>query len=253
MRVLAVIPARYGSTRLPGKPLSMICGKPMIQRVYERVQQAKGIDSVLVATDDEKIRKCVLDFGGDVLLTSPLLQSGTDRVAAIADQITTDFYVNIQGDEPLIEPEVIERALELVTSGRYEMGTVMSPLVNLSDLNSPSVVKVVADRQGKAIYFSRLPIPHSSLQSLKKSEINFCSFVSYRHMGIYAYTRRTLLKMRSLPLSPLEKAEGLEQLRAIDHGISIGIVEVISASQGVDTQEDLEKVRNILGEANKND
>lgn len=246
MRVLAVIPARYGSVRLPGKPLSIIHGKTMIQWVYDQTRLAKSPDSVVVATDDERVAQAVRGFGGNVILTSAELQSGTDRVAAVADQIAAEFYVNVQGDEPLIEPETIDSAVELVTSGKFEMGTVMSPLVDFSDLQNPSVVKVVADRQGRAIYFSRLPIPHSRIQTSNSLGANLCSFVSRRHIGIYSFARNTLFKMRSLPPSPLEKAEMLEQLRAMDHGISIGIAEVISSSVGVDTDEDLEKVRKIL-------
>lgn len=250
MRVLAVIPARYASTRLPGKPLAKIHGKPMIQWVYERTKLAQGLDSVIVATDDERVASAVRGFGGKVLLTATDLHSGTDRVAAVAEQIKADVYLNVQGDEPLIEPEVVEKAAELVTSGRFEMGTVMTPLTDGADLKSPSVVKVLADRNERAIYFSRLPIPYSSSQSISTESLDFnpclCHFVCRRHLGIYAYSRQILFRLRSLPPSPIEKAEMLEQLRALEDGIAIGVAEVFSKSIGVDTPEDLERVKLIL-------
>lgn len=240
--VVIVIPARLGSTRLHAKPLADINGKPMIQWVYERARQARGIQQTLVATDDERIAKVVRGFGGEAILTSPDINSGTERVAAVADRVPADIYVNVQGDEPLIVPEAIEEAVELVRSGRFPMGTVMTPLKNSTELHEPSVVKVIADRQGRAIYFSRLPIPYSRGPEPAAHE----PFVCQRHVGLYVYSRQALMRFRSLPATALEKAEVLEQLRALQDGIAIGITEVNFTSIGVDTPEDLEQVRKIL-------
>jgi 3-deoxy-manno-octulosonate cytidylyltransferase (CMP-KDO synthetase) len=240
--VIAVIPARYASTRLPAKILADIHGKPMVQWVYERTKQAKGVDEVYVATDDERIAQAVKGFGGKAVMTSTDLQSGTDRVAAVADQVAGDIFVNVQGDEPLMDPRAIEEAVELVRSGRFSMSTVMSPLKTEAELNDPSVVKVIADRLGRAIYFSRHPIPYSRGPKPVAGE----QFVCKRHVGLYVYDRATLMRFRGLPPSPLEKAEVLEQLRALADGIPIGITEVDFLSIGVDTPEDLERVRQAL-------
>lgn len=241
MKVVAVIPARYASTRLPAKPLADIHGKPMIQWVYERACQARGLDEVWIATDDSRIEAAARKFGARVMMTSPELPSGTDRVAAVADQVRADVYVNVQGDEPMIEPRTIELATELVTSKRFQMGTLMSPLRTEEELLNPAVVKVVADRQGRALYFSRHPIPYSRGPRPAQGP-----YASRRHVGLYVYSREALMRIRSLPPSPLEQAEVLEQLRAMEDGIAIGIAEVQSVSLGVDTPEDLERVRKVL-------
>jgi 3-deoxy-manno-octulosonate cytidylyltransferase (CMP-KDO synthetase) len=241
-RVILVIPARYASTRLAAKPLADIHGKPMIQWTYEGSKKAKGISQVVVATDDERIAQAVKAFGGDVVMTSPELQSGTDRVAAVADQIPGDVYVNVQGDEPLIDPRAIEEGVKLVTSGRFPLGTVMTPFRDAQELTDPSVVKVIFDHHGRAIYFSRHPIPYSRGPIPARPQDYACR----RHVGLYVYRRETLMQFRSLPASPIEKAEVLEQLRALENGIPIGITEVDFTSIGVDTAEDLEKVRRLL-------
>jgi 3-deoxy-manno-octulosonate cytidylyltransferase (CMP-KDO synthetase) len=240
--VIAVIPARHASTRFPGKPLADIHGKPMIQWVYERAKKARGIDRVVVATDDDRIAKAVRSFGGEAVMTSPDLQSGTDRVAAVADQIPARIYVNVQGDEPMIEPIAIERALGLVSSGRFGMGTAMTRLRNSEELDDPSVVKVIADRNDRAIYFSRFPLPYTRGPRPKQAS----QYASMRHVGIYVYDHATLVRFHSLAPSSLEQGELLEQLRALTEGIPIGITEVDFVSIGVDTPEDLEKVRRIL-------
>ncbi len=240
--VLAVIPARYGSTRLPAKVLADIHGKPMIQWVYERTRRAKLIDRVIVATDDERVARAVQGFGGEIVMTSPDIQSGTDRVAAVADRSPAKVYVNVQGDEPLMDPDAIDAAVKLVTSGRFKMSTVMTPLTSQAELDDPSVVKVIADREGRSIYFSRLPIPYSRGPKPSPGDPWFCR----RHVGLYVYDHETLMRFRGLPASPLEKAEVLEQLRALADGIAIGITEVNFTSIGVDTSEDLEKVRKLL-------
>ncbi len=242
MRVLAVIPARYASTRLPGKPLSDIRGKPMIQWVYERTKRARGLAGVVVATDEERIVAAVKGFGGDVVMTSPELASGTDRVAAVADQRAADIYVNVQGDEPMIDPVAIEKTLDLVTSRRFSMATVMTPMRDPADLANPAVVKVVADKTGRALYFSRHPIPYSRQAAPASGE----PFVCRRHVGLYVYTRETLFRIRTLTPSAMERAESLEQLRAMEDGIAIGVTEVDFLSIGVDTPEELEKVRKAL-------
>lgn len=242
MNIVTVIPARYAATRLPAKPLADICGKPMIQWVYERALAAPSHGRVIVATDDERIATAVRSFGGEAVMTDTNLPSGTDRVAAVADQVPGDLYVNVQGDEPLMAPEAIEAAIQLVASRRFRMGTVMSPLRNAAELDNPAVVKVLGDREGRAIYFSRHPIPYSRGQ--RPSENG--SYICRRHVGIYSYDRETLFRIRALQPSQIELGEMLEQLRAMEEGIPIGISEVDFHSIGVDTPEDLERVREWL-------
>jgi 3-deoxy-manno-octulosonate cytidylyltransferase (CMP-KDO synthetase) len=240
--VVAVIPARYASTRFPGKPLVDIHGKPMVQWVYERARRAKGVTRVVVATDDARIEKAVQTFGGEVMMTSPDHATGTDRLAEVADRAKAEVYVNVQGDEPMIEPAAIERAVELVTSKRFPMATVMTRLKTSNELHDPSVVKVIADKAGRAIYFSRLPIPYSRGAEPASAQEYAC----LRHVGLYVYDHATLMRFRALKPAALEQGEVLEQLRAIADGIPIGIAEVNFASIGVDTPEDLEKVRRLL-------
>ncbi len=248
MRVLAVIPARYASVRLPAKPLADIHGKPMIQWVYERAKASRAVDRVIVATDDERILKAVQAFGGEAMMTSPEINSGTDRVAAIADHVDADVYVNIQGDEPLMETAAITAAVELVTSGRFQMGTAMTPMRDPEDLSNIAVVKVIADIDDRAIYFSRHPIPYSRGDAPKDivPDGQPSPFACRRHVGLYTYTKECLFRIRALPQSPWEKGEMLEQLRAMEDGIAIGIKEVDFLSIGVDTPDELEKVRKIL-------
>jgi 3-deoxy-manno-octulosonate cytidylyltransferase (CMP-KDO synthetase) len=249
MRVLAVIPARYASTRLPAKPLADIHGKPMIQWVYERAKASSAVDRVIVATDDERIVKAVTAFGGEAMMTSPEIPSGTDRVAAVADRVEADVYVNIQGDEPLMATEAITAAVELVTSKRFIMGTAMTPMRDPEDLSNAAVVKTFADKLDRAIYFSRHPIPYSRGDAPTKAVPpgTASPFACRRHVGLYAYTRECLFRIRSLPQSAWERGEMLEQLRAMEDGIAIGMKEVDFLSIGVDTPDELEKVRNILG------
>ena len=247
MKIIAVIPARYGSTRLPAKPLVMIHGKPMIQWVYENARKAKLPSQVVVATDDDRIVKVVEAFGGVAVLTDAALNSGTDRVAAVArhpsGQYQADIYLNIQGDEPLMSSLAVDAAIELIVKDGFMMSTVMTPLAGLEDLDNPNVVKVLADRRKRAIYFSRHPIPYSRGERPKTADES----IARRHVGLYAYTRETLFQFSDLPPSKIEQAEILEQLRAQEAGIEIGISEVNFLSIGVDTSDDLEKVREILG------
>jgi 3-deoxy-manno-octulosonate cytidylyltransferase (CMP-KDO synthetase) len=242
MKVVAVIPARYSAQRLPGKPLADLLGKPMIQWVYEGAKRAQSPSQFVIATDDTRIQAVAQSFGARVVMTSSDIQSGTDRVAAVADQIAADVYVNVQGDEPLIEGEIIDQAVALVTSGRFRMATLMTPLQSLEELRSPHVVKVIADRELRAIYFSRHPIPYSRIPEPPEGR----AFISRRHLGLYVYTRELLHELRKVPPCDLERAESLEQLRALEQGIAIGITEVKSQSIGVDLPEDLETVRNLL-------
>jgi 3-deoxy-manno-octulosonate cytidylyltransferase (CMP-KDO synthetase) len=209
----------------------------MIQWVYEATRRAAGVDRVIVATDDSRIEAAVRAFGGECEMTSPDLATGTDRVAAVADRHPAQIYVNVQGDEPLIDPEAIGKAVDLVRSGRYEMSTLMVPLRDESELRTPDVVKVVTDIHGRGLYFSRHPIPYS------RGETPKTGFASHRHVGLYVYTAAALQKFRRLRPSPLERGELLEQLRALEHGMVIGVAAADFECIGVDTPADLERVR----------
>lgn len=239
MKVLCVIPARYSSTRLPGKPLADIAGKPMIQHVYERASKATRPETVLVATDHELVFNAVIAFGGKVMLTSQEHPTGTDRLAEVAlSYPNVDIIVNVQGDEPLIEPQIID---DLAGAFDNDEGLSMATLMTLMDedeYNNSSAVKVVTDLNGYAMYFSRSLIPFPRA----KSE----GFKVYKHIGIYAYRREFLLKYAKLQPTPLEQSESLEQLRAIEHGYRIKVLKTDFKSIGVDTAEDLELVNKLL-------
>lgn len=237
MKVVAILPARYGSTRFPGKPLVDIAGKPMIQHVYERTAQTSSVDRVIVATDDERIRAAVEAFDGEVEMTRSDHPSGTDRLAEVAARIDADLIVNVQGDEPLIDPVMIESAVApLLSDPGIEMGTLMTRITDLEEYVNPNVVKVVYDQSGFALYFSRSSIPHG--RDLAGSELP----EAYKHIGLYVYRRDFLLKYPKLPETPLEQLEKLEQLRAIEHGHRIRIVETDRQSIGVDVPADVERV-----------
>jgi 3-deoxy-manno-octulosonate cytidylyltransferase (CMP-KDO synthetase) len=242
MKVVAVVPARYGSVRLPAKPLADICGKPMIQWVYEKTKQSKLCTRVVVATDDERIASVVRSFGGEAIMTSTEIQSGTDRMAAVAKQIEGDVFVNVQGDEPLIDPSAIDQAIQPVLDEKFELTSLRVPLKSTDDLMNLNVVKVIVDDANRALYFSRYPIPYSRVAPETATSPFLCS----KHVGIYVYTRDALLKVSSLVPTELERAESLEQLRAMKAGIAIGVFEADFDSVGVDSQEDLERVRKIL-------
>lgn len=242
MSVCIVIPARLGSTRLPEKALADIHGKPMIQHVYERAKMVRGVDTVVVATDHHRIVQAVEHCGGIAVMTPETLNSGTDRVAFVAKSRSEDIFINVQGDEPMLDVAATERSLELVRSGRFPMATPAARLVDDASLKDPNVVKVLVAADRRAIYFSRFPIPYS-----RGSVPNDFSQVAPRHhLGVYVYTRETLLKFASLPPTPWEAGESLEQLRALYHGIPIGIADADRATVGVDTLEHLEKVRQAL-------
>jgi 3-deoxy-manno-octulosonate cytidylyltransferase (CMP-KDO synthetase) len=224
---VAIIPARYSSTRFPGKPLVEIEGKPLIEHVYRRVEQARSVDRILVATDDERIRHAVERFGGDAVMTRNDHSSGTDRLAEAADALGPDtLVVNVQGDEPMIEPSVIDQAIAAARLKDADIVTLMTRL-DASEADDPNRVKVVVDRNGHALYFSRSRIPSKG--------------TTFLHIGLYAYRVRFLKLFTKLDPTPLEQAERLEQLRALEHGFRIRVVEVESESWGIDTPEDLER------------
>lgn len=245
MKTLGVIPARYGSTRLPGKVLMELAGKPMIEHVYERARKAKSLDECLVATDDERVREACKAFGCQVMMTSPHHPSGTDRVAEVVrGWPSVEVVVNIQADEPLLEPEAIDLAVEaLLEDPSIPMATLVHPIRDYQELMDPHVAKVVMDEKGFALYFSRSPIPFSF-------DVQPESFlpqgIYYRHIGLYAYRSPFLLHLCQLPPSPLEKIERLEQLRALQNGYKIKVKVTSYTSIGVDTREDLEKVRKLM-------
>jgi 3-deoxy-manno-octulosonate cytidylyltransferase (CMP-KDO synthetase) len=252
LAIVAIIPARFSSTRLPGKPLSDIHGKTMIERVYERARAARRPDRVIVATDDERIAAVVRGFGGEAVLTSPAHATGSDRLAEAAAAIDAEIVVNVQGDEPMLEPGGIDAAAEaLLADPRLPISTLSLPLVSVDEMLAPSVVKVVADAAGDALYFSRSPIPHVRLEAGCEARASAAEAVARgiarKHVGLYAYRRAALLRFAALPRSPLEDAEGLEQLRALHHGMRIRVVPVAGgAGVAVDTPEDLERVRALL-------
>ena len=248
MHITAIIPARYASTRFPGKPLADIHGKTMIQRVYERTCQAKLVDRVVVATDDERIADNVRVFGGEVCMTSADHETGTDRLAEVASMLSSDLVVNVQGDEPLIDPSMIDMAVQpLMDDATISMGTLMVAIDDVAEYLSQNVVKVVAAANGTAIYFSRAPIPCAREHTVVETA-TVMPFVAHKHIGLYVYRRDFLLRYASLPVTPLETLEKLEQLRAIEHGYTIHVVEISQPSIGVDTPEDLEKVRKIVAD-----
>ena len=243
MKVVAILPARYGSTRFPGKPLVDIAGKPMIQHVYERTAQTRTVDRVIVATDDERIRAAVESFGGEVQMTRDDHPSGTDRLAEVAERIEADLIVNVQGDEPLIDPIMIEAAVApLLDNPAIEMGTLMTRISDPMEYNNPNIVKVVVDQNGFALYFSRAAIPHG--RDLDQNDIPASTF---KHIGLYVYRRDFLLQYPDLPETPLEKLEKLEQLRALEHGHRIRIIETDRQSIGVDVPDDVARVLHQLG------
>lgn len=244
-RVVGVIPARWASTRLPGKPLAMIAGKPMIRRVAEQVIKAKSLAAVLVATDDQRIADAVASFnipGVKAVMTRADHPSGTDRIAEAVSNEACDALINIQGDEPLMDPELIDRLAEVITSGDWDMATAAAPIKTEEDLKNPAVVKAVFARDGQALYFSRSVIPHV------RDAGTDAAGAHWRHIGIYAYRRDYLLKLVAEPPCRLENLEKLEQLRALYLGCRMNILQVDDVGIGVDTPEDILKVEKILKE-----
>ncbi|HPC59170.1 MAG TPA: 3-deoxy-manno-octulosonate cytidylyltransferase [Verrucomicrobiota bacterium] len=243
MRVIGIIPARYGSTRFPGKPLALIAGKTLIQRVVEQCRKAAALAEVIVATDDDRIRQAVRGFCR-VEMTSPDHPSGSDRIAEVARGLACDAVVNIQGDEPLIDPNVINRVAEALDQAA--MSTAATPLKDPAEYDNPNVVKVVVNRAGYALYFSRRTIPYLREAAARPAPEQMRAFPFLKHLGIYGFRRDTLLRLVGLAVSPLEAAEKLEQLRALDHGIPIAVVRVEYDSVGVDAPADVARVERLL-------
>jgi 3-deoxy-manno-octulosonate cytidylyltransferase (CMP-KDO synthetase) len=240
LHVVAIIPARFASTRFPGKALADIDGRPMIEHVYRRAEACRAISRVIVATDDLRIATRVLDFGGNVRMTRVDHQTGTDRLAEVVTTLDCDVVVGVQGDEPLIDPRAIAESIEPFSDPAVQMTTLYRRIDDPADVTNPNVVKVVLDRAGFAMYFSRAPIPFAR-------DPRGGWPPQYKHIGLYAYRRSALLVLAALEQTPLERTESLEQLRALEHGIRIKAVETRYDSIGVDTPQDLQQVRRLLG------
>ncbi|BFU91236.1 MAG: 3-deoxy-manno-octulosonate cytidylyltransferase [Nitrospira sp.] len=240
--VTVVIPARYGSSRFPGKPLVELNGKPMIQHVYERAVACRAVSDVLVATDDERIKQAVERFGGRVIMVTGEYRTGTDRVAAVARMFAGEYFVDLQGDEIPLNPELLTDLIEPFLESGVSMGTLKRVMDPTEDLLNPAVVKVVTDARGDALYFSRAPIPFVRDDPGKQ----VIGGLHYIHLGLYMYKKETLLRFAALPTSRLEDAEKLEQLRALDHGIRIRVWETNHASLRIDRPEDVPDVADRL-------
>lgn len=244
MNIVGIVPARYASTRFPGKSLALIAGRPLIQHVVQRCQQAKTLDEVIVATDDSRIADIAKKFCR-VEMTRPDHPSGTDRIAEVAARCPCNAVINIQGDEPLIDPAVIDAVAGMLVQS--EMSTAATPIKNPAELDNPNVVKVVVNAAGQALYFSRRTIPYlREAASPEGVRGQLAAFPFLKHLGIYGYRRETLLRLMKFPVSPLENAEKLEQLRALENGIPIAVVKVEYDSVGVDTPNDVARVEKLL-------
>ncbi|HSB51187.1 MAG TPA: 3-deoxy-manno-octulosonate cytidylyltransferase [Dissulfurispiraceae bacterium] len=255
MSAVAIIPARYASTRFPGKPLVSLAGKPIIRHVYERVSKAERIEGVFVATDSEAIRTAVEDFGGRAILTASSHQSGTDRIAEALQKLegegrTAHVVINVQGDEPLIEPAMVDHVAALMDDTRASMATLAKKISDVLEITDPNVVKVTFDKEGFALYFSRAPVPYhrdvfgQGMSGLAPSALHKVRM--FKHIGIYAYRRDELLRFAALKPTWLEESERLEQLRALEHGFRIKVGETLCDTMGVDTPGDLERVKRCL-------
>jgi len=236
----AVIPARYQSTRLPGKPLASILGKPMIQRVYEGVRQAKLIDRIIIATDDERILRAAADFGAEAVMTSAQHHSGTERAAEVAQGLKSPLIINVQGDEPLVTGKMIDQLVEGLQDDAIPMASLMAKVYDLNLIRETHIVKVVSDKEGYALYFSRTPLPYQA------------SDFFYQHIGIYGYQKEFLLRFARMRPTRLEKQEKLEQLRVLENGGKIKMIEIHSPTLSVDTPQDIIRVEEFL-KKKKND
>ena len=232
-----VLPARFNSTRFPGKPLAVVNGRPLIEWVHLRARQVRGADAIVVATDDERIAAAVREFGGEVVMTSVEHATGTDRVAQVASSLDHDIIVNLQGDEPVFSPALVDEMIELAATSDADIVTACHRVTDRREIESPHVVKVVCDTTGSALYFSRAPIPHLR----DEGEVH-----AYRHIGIYVFRRESLLRFASLQRTPLERVENLEQLRALESGMIIRVVESGETTVGVDVPDDIKNVEKIL-------
>lgn len=239
-RICAVIPARHASTRFPGKPLALIAGRPMVEHVWRRCQESLAFHEVLVATDDERIRRAVERFGGTAVMTSSECATGTDRVAEVArSRSGVDIWVNVQGDEPLLDPKALETLAGLFTDPEVHMGTLVRPL-EAAEVSNPNVVKAVLALNGDALYFSRAPLPFIREPSAEGS------VQRWAHIGLYGYRHETLLRLASLPPTPMEEAEKLEQLRALENGMHIRCGQVHWSTVAVDIPEDVARVEAVM-------
>jgi len=244
MKIVCVIPARYASSRFPGKPLAIIDGKPMIQWVYQRALQCKKINDVFVATDDERIKKVCTGFGAGVIMTDPGLASGTDRVFAAIKDKACDVVINLQGDEPFIRPDLLDDIAGLFNDRRIRIATPIKKIINPAELTDPNLVRVVRDKNNFALYFSRASIPYS--RGMKNPEERLAGNDFYKHIGIYAYRKKTLSELTRLAESPLEKTERLEQLRFLENGYRIYTYLTDYDSLSVDTPQDLENANQLI-------
>ncbi|MCI0745981.1 MAG: 3-deoxy-manno-octulosonate cytidylyltransferase [Verrucomicrobia subdivision 3 bacterium] len=248
MKLLGVIPARYGSTRFPGKPLVSVAGKPLIQHVIQRCKRARSLQEVIVATDDSRIRDVALEFCR-VEMTSSDHVSGTDRIAEVIQRTKADGAVNIQGDEPLIDPAVIDAVANALANA--QMSTAAALIRDVADYDNPNVVKVVVNATDRALYFSRRTIPYVRDAATGSAAEQLAAFPFLKHLGIYGYRREALLQLVKFPPSPLERAEKLEQLRALEHGIEIAVVRVNYEAVGVDVPDDVARVERLLSRTEK--
>ncbi len=245
MEVIGVIPARYASTRFEGKVLADILGKPMIQHVWERAKQASVLDDLIIACDDERVANTAREFGAKVVMTSKDHTCGTDRISEVVNPLDVKIVLNIQADEPLIHPTMIDAvARSLLEDKDVAIATIAKRIDDLKEIHDPNVVKVVVDKNNFALYFSRALIPHRAISSEIKEP------VYYKHIGLYGYTKDFLFIYKNLPVSNLEKTERLEQLRVLEEGFKIKVVETKFDSMGVDTPEDLKKVEAYLRRQN---
>lgn len=253
---VGVIPARYGSSRLPGKPLAELQGRPLLYHVFRRASRAARIQKILIATDDVRIAEAARGFGAEVVMTGTEHRSGTDRIAEAVSEMQVDVVVNIQGDEPLIDATIIDHAVEMLENDpSADMSTLKSPIHDLKDLLDPNVVKVVTDERGYAMYFSRSPIPYTRAKDRPRADLSqivsekpelLSSF--YRHLGLYGYRREFLMQFTQWAPSVLERLEDLEQLRALEHGAKIRVGISHAPMIGIDTPEDLERIRKAVKE-----
>jgi len=241
MKIAGIIPARYGSTRFPGKPLALIAGKPLIGHVVEQCQKARSLSEIIVATDDTRVWEVAQGYCR-AEMTAPVHPSGMDRIAEVAQNCSCDAVINIQGDEPLIDPAVIDAVAAALSNA--EISTAATPIEEVSEWESPNVVKVVVNGAGRALYFSRRAIPYVRAAATGAEQL--AAFPFLKHLGIYGYRRQTLLRLVKFPVSPLERAEKLEQLRALENGIQIAVVRVSHDSIGVDVPADVKRVEQML-------
>jgi len=250
MKIAAVIPARYASTRFYGKLLADINGKPMIQWVYEKASQSRNVNEVIVATDDERIFKKVKEFCGDVVMTSAHHNCGTERICEVVKKKDWDLIVNVQGDEPLLQPDMIDQTINpfLIGKESIHIATLKSEIKEEKEIFDPNVVKVVTDLNDFAIYFSRAPIPFNKIKwkDILSNKKELTPGIHFKHIGLYVYTRESLIEFSNLPPTPLEEYEGLEQLRAIENGFRIKVLTTNYNLISVDTPEDLILVRDLL-------